>query len=65
MKQGDSVDLAKRVERIRAEALALSQEGESFPAMWRNAARVLACVRMMEMDLGVDGDWDEASKQTD
>ncbi len=64
---GESISggLTERVERIRDEALALAREGESFPAVWRNAVRVLACVRIMEMDLGVVEGRGEASLPID
>ena len=44
--------LAKQVARLRKGAQALAQEGASFPAIWRNARRVEACLRMMEINLG-------------
>ena len=56
MRQDQFGRLGDRVARLREEAMALSKEGESFPAIWRNAVRVLACVRMMEMDLGLEPD---------
>lgn len=44
--------LKERVARLRAEAEALAQEAADFPALNRNARRLLACVSMMELDLG-------------
>jgi len=44
--------LARQVARLRKETQTLAQEGASFPAIWRNARRVEACLRMMEMNLG-------------
>jgi|GEM_PF-3729622 len=43
--------LAERVARIRREVEILSQEGASFPAVWRNARRMEACLRMLELNL--------------
>ncbi len=45
-------DLSKKVEIIRREAEFLAEQSTAFPAVWRNAERVLACVRMMELNLG-------------
>ena len=59
MEQLGSAALAGRIAVLKKEALALAREGGSFPAMWRNSLRILACVRMMEMDLGLEQDWEE------
>lgn len=59
MEQKLSGRLVDRVARLRDEAMALSEEGQAFPAIWRNAVRVLACVRMMEVDLGLGFDPEE------
>ncbi len=56
MEQNLSGQLGERLARLKEEALALAGQGDSFPAIWRNAVRVLACVRMMEMDLGLEAD---------
>ncbi|MEW5721964.1 MAG: hypothetical protein AB1896_02580 [Thermodesulfobacteriota bacterium] len=45
-------ELTDRVAAMRKEAEALAAEGPSFPAIWRNAVRALACIRMMETGLG-------------
>ena len=45
-------ELSDRVAAMRKEAEALAAEGAAFPALWRNAVRTLACVRMMEAGLG-------------
>ena len=45
-------ELTQKVEVIRREAESLAEQSTSFPAIWRNAERVLACVRMMELNLG-------------
>jgi hypothetical protein len=41
-----------RLDALRGEAEALAAEAGDLPAVRRNTARLLACVRMMEMDLG-------------
>ena len=43
---------SQRVERLRQEAEALSAEAADFPALAKNAERLLACVAMMEINLG-------------
>lgn len=47
-------ELAGRVARIRQEAEALAEESVSFPAIWRNASKTLASVRMLEINLGLE-----------
>ncbi|MEW6266248.1 MAG: hypothetical protein AB1641_24505 [Thermodesulfobacteriota bacterium] len=48
------LELKGRLEILKREAEALAAEKDAFPALWRNAERVLACVRMMEIGLGPD-----------
>ncbi len=47
-------ELSDRVAVLRLEVEALAGESGSFPAIWRNAVRMEACVRMMEINLGDD-----------
>ena len=65
MERTGSAALVGRIAALKKEALALSREGGSFPAMWRNSLRILACVRMMEMDLGLEQDWGEPASDAD
>lgn len=46
-----ATDLLRRVRNIRAEAETLIGESSDCPAVWRNALRILACVRMLELNL--------------
>jgi hypothetical protein len=48
-------EMVRRLELLRQEAEALSRGADDFPAMRCNAARLLACVRMMEINLGQTG----------
>ena len=45
--------LRDRLANLRREAEALAGQAEGFPAIACNTARVLAGLRMMEIDLGV------------
>ncbi|RJX34871.1 MAG: hypothetical protein C4525_05415 [Desulfarculus sp.] len=53
MNQSELQGLRERVQRLRTEAEALAGQAAGFPALDRNARRLLACVSMMEMDLGL------------
>ena len=46
--------LAVRVAIIRREAEALAQCSSTLPAVWRNALRILANVRMLELNFESD-----------
>lgn len=46
-------DLGQSLGRLRQEAVALVNRAGDFPALNRNSRRLLACVRMMELDLGL------------
>lgn len=46
-----AAQLAQRVTAIRQEVEILTREGTSFPAVWRNARRIEACLRMLELNL--------------
>jgi len=46
--------LAARVAIIRREAEALAQCSSALPAVWRNALRILANVRMLELNFESD-----------
>jgi hypothetical protein len=48
----DPALLAEEASRIRAAAEKLRVMGADFPAVNRNAARILASVRMIELNLG-------------
>ncbi len=43
--------LSEHVLTLRRSAEAIAREAEDFPALWRNAERIKACVRMMELNL--------------
>ena len=47
-------DMSRQVAALRQAAENLTQLGRDFPALARNAVRVLACVRMMELNLPQD-----------
>jgi hypothetical protein len=51
-----AAQLFQRVTAIRHEIEILAQEGASFPAVWRNARRMEACLRMLELNLGPAGE---------
>lgn len=53
MQEANIQEIKERLKRLRAEAEALAEAGQSFPAMWRNSLRILANIRMMEIDLGL------------
>jgi hypothetical protein len=53
MNQPELQEMQERVQRLRTEAEALAGRAAGFPALDRNARRLLACVSMMEMDLGL------------
>jgi hypothetical protein len=42
--------LDARIQEIKRAALALSEIGESFPVVVRNSARILASVKMLEIN---------------
>ncbi len=46
-------DLGQSLGRLRREAVTLVNRAGDFPAIDRNGRRLLACVRMMELDLGL------------
>ncbi len=46
-------DLGRSLGRLRQEAVTLVNRAGDFPALNRNGRRLLACVRMMELDLGL------------
>lgn len=45
-------ELKGRVAALRKEAEALAAVGRAFPAVWRNAERILASTCMIEVNLG-------------
>ncbi|MEW5912145.1 MAG: hypothetical protein AB1814_06290 [Thermodesulfobacteriota bacterium] len=53
MNQPEMQQLREQVQRLRDQAEALAGQAAGFPALDRNARRLLACVSMMEMDLGL------------
>jgi len=48
-------ELAQLLSALRRSAESLARAAEDFPALRRNAARVKACLRMMELNLGQAG----------
>ena len=49
--QTDIKAMAKTIESLRADAEALKQMGGGMPAVDRNADRILAHVKMLEIDI--------------
>ncbi len=49
--QPDMEILDEQIQRIKQAALALSEMGDQFPAVKRNAARVLVSVKMLEINV--------------
>ena len=49
--QPDIEKLDEQIQRLKQAALALSEMGDQFPAVKKNAARVLASVKMMEINV--------------
>ncbi|MGC8493205.1 MAG: hypothetical protein ACP5SH_15855 [Syntrophobacteraceae bacterium] len=47
----DMERLDEKIQQLKHAALELSEMGEQFPAIRRNAARVLAGIRMMEINV--------------
>ena len=52
--------MAKRLKALQTEAEALAGASTLFPAVWRNALRIQASARMIELNLalGLTGDSD-------
>ncbi len=49
--QPDIEKLDDQIQVLKKAALALSEMGDQFPAVKRNAARVLASIKMMEINV--------------
>jgi hypothetical protein len=49
--QLDIEKLDDQIQVLKKAALALSEMGDQFPAVKRNAARVLASIKMMEINV--------------
>jgi len=49
--QPDIEKLDNQIQRLKKAALALIEMGDEFPAVKRNAARVLASIKMMEINV--------------
>ena len=49
--QSDIEKLDEQIQRLKQAALALSEMADQFPAVKRNAARVLASIKMMEINV--------------
>ncbi|MBN2031873.1 MAG: hypothetical protein JW836_01245 [Deltaproteobacteria bacterium] len=47
----DLRDIAAKIESLKKTALELRDLGENFPALYRNARRILAGVRMLEINI--------------
>jgi len=47
----DLPELDKKIQKIKKEAEDLKQMAEGFPALNRNAARILASVKMLEINI--------------
>jgi len=49
--QPDIEKLDEQIQRLKQAALALSEMGDQFPAVKRNAARILVSVKMLEINV--------------
>jgi len=49
--QPDMEKMDEQIQRIKQAALALSEMGDQFPAVKRNAARILVSVKMLEINV--------------
>lgn len=49
--QPDIQKLDEQIQLLKQAALALSDMGDEFPAIKRNAARVLSSIKMMEINV--------------
>ncbi|MCL5406634.1 MAG: hypothetical protein M1398_07945 [Deltaproteobacteria bacterium] len=49
--QVDIEKLDEKIQQLKQAALELSEMGNQFPAVKRNTARVLASIKMMEMNV--------------
>jgi hypothetical protein len=47
----DIEKLDEQIQRIKQAALALSEMADQFPAVKRNAARILVSIKMMEINV--------------
>ncbi len=47
----DIEKLDEQIQRLKQAALALSDMGDQFPAVKRNTARILASIKMMEINV--------------
>ena len=51
MKKIDLKELDSRVQSMKKTAEELKQMGEDFPALYRNISRVLASIKMLELNI--------------
>jgi pyruvate formate-lyase activating enzyme-like uncharacterized protein len=49
--QSDFGKIDEKIHQLKQAALALSDMGNEFPAIKRNAARILASIKMMEINV--------------
>ena len=49
--ESDFEKIDEQIKNLKQAALALSDMGDEFPAIKRNAARVLASIKMMEINV--------------
>jgi hypothetical protein len=47
----DLVAIAAKIESLKKKALHLRDLGEDFPALYRNASRILAGIKMLEINI--------------
>jgi hypothetical protein len=47
----DLVEMDRRIREMRELAEELSQMGDAFPALARNTARILASIKMLEINI--------------
>ncbi|MFO7598283.1 MAG: hypothetical protein R6X27_00565 [Candidatus Desulfacyla sp.] len=47
----DLVAIAGKIQSLKKAAMELADLGEDFPALYRNARRILAAVKMLEINI--------------
>lgn len=55
--------LDRAIKDLKAAALALKEKARSFPALQKNTDRILASIKMMEMNVSDIRDLEESSEQ--
>ncbi|KIX12622.1 hypothetical protein [Dethiosulfatarculus sandiegensis] len=59
MDQKKLTEFKDQVTRLEREIQTLEQNAQDFPALAKNASRVMACLNMMKLNLGLEITWPE------